>query len=101
MNPHPLVVASRPRWATSTASAKVVSIRWLERVFNHELSDLPAHVHASVERIPEMDSAPNANIALLFCQLPNAGKLTFLLRVHQVCRGHWQALRRPNNQFEH
>src|SRR5262245_28895911 len=75
------------------------SVRRFERVFCQIVRNLASNLLADFERIPEMDSAPDANIALFLRQLPDAGKLPLLLRIHEVSRRHRDTLRSRNEQL--
>src|SRR6187455_13093 len=48
-----------------SSSSRSARPRGLERVLHHIVGNLLAHISADVERVAEMDPAPNPHIALL------------------------------------
>jgi hypothetical protein len=71
--------SKQARSAGFNALRTTTSMRELERVLHHVVGNLLAHVHADLERVAEMDPAPNPHIALLIRQLLDAGKLTLFV----------------------
>ena len=56
----------------------------LERVLDEVGGDLPAHVLADFQRVPEVNAAPDAHVVMLGSHLRERPKLPLQLRIHEI-----------------
>src|SRR5215471_7157393 len=83
-------VTSRTTSAAFAASRRSLmsgsSAGRLQRASQQVHRDLLAHLLTDLERVPEMDPAPNAHHALLLCHLSDAGELASQAWVYRIGR---------------
>ena len=78
------LASATPATCIGIVGSTARSLRWLERIVDQVGGDLPAHVLADLQRIAEVDAAPDAHIRVLARHLRDALELPLHLGIGKI-----------------